>query len=82
MIHACCHASLSWAAGLPGSGIPASEADTEATKALALLQRAATMGFRDAAAYRSETALDPLRGRPDFRLLMMDLAMPAEPFAR
>jgi hypothetical protein len=26
--------------------------------------------------------LDPLRSRPDFQLLMMDLAMPAEPFAR
>jgi hypothetical protein len=26
--------------------------------------------------------LDPLRGQPDFQLLIMDLAMPAEPFAR
>jgi hypothetical protein len=29
-----------------------------------------------------EDALDPLRGRPDFRLLSMGLAMPPEPFAR
>jgi len=28
-----------------------------------------------------EKALGPLRARPDFQLLMMDLAMPAEPFA-
>jgi len=32
-------------------------------------------------AVRTEPALDPLRDRPDFRLLMMDLATPAEPFA-
>jgi len=31
---------------------------------------------------RTEYALDPLRGRADFRRLLMDLDMPAEPFAR
>ncbi len=30
---------------------------------------------------RRETALDPLRGRDDFKLLMIDCAMPAQPFA-
>ena len=40
------------------------------------------MGYRGPQAYRTEDALDPLRHRADFRLLMMDLAMPAEPFAR
>jgi hypothetical protein len=81
-LHACCHSSLSWAAGLSGSGAPAGEADAEALKALALLQLAAASGSSDPAAYRNETALDPLRGRPDFRLLLMDLDMPADPFAR
>jgi hypothetical protein len=32
------------------------------------------------AAYRHEPALGPLRGRDDFQVLMMDLAMPANPF--
>ena len=45
-----------------------------------LLRRAVGMGYRNLDAYRTEDALDPLRDRPDFRLLMMDLAMPAEPF--
>jgi len=81
-LHACCHASLSWAAGRPGSRVSADEADAEAAKALALLRRAAETGFRDPASYRNETALDPLRDRPDFRLLMMDLAFPGDPFAR
>jgi hypothetical protein len=33
------------------------------------------------AAYRSEDARDPLRNRAEFRLTMMDLALPAEPCA-
>ena len=40
------------------------------------------MGYHDLATYRSETALDPIRDRPAFRLLMMDLAFPREPLAR
>ena len=81
-MHACCHSSLSWAAGRPGSAVPAAEADAEAAKALALLRRAAESGYREFAAYHSETALDPLRDRDDFRLLLMDLAFPADLFAR
>jgi hypothetical protein len=48
---------------------------------MTLLRRAAETGFGNLATYRNETALDPLRARPDFRLLMSDLAMPTEPFA-
>ena len=49
---------------------------------MALLHQAVAVGFRDGAAIGTEDALDPLRDRPDFRLLMMDLAFPAEAFAR
>jgi len=49
--------------------------------AMALLDKAVTMGYRDPGAYRTESALDPLRNRPDFQLLMMDLVLPARPFA-
>ena len=38
-------------------------------------------GYRNAGALRAETALDPLRARSDFQLLMMDLAMPADAFS-
>jgi hypothetical protein len=48
---------------------------------MALLHKAVDMGYRTPDAYRTEDALDPLRGRDDFQLLLMDLAMPAEPFA-
>jgi hypothetical protein len=30
---------------------------------------------------RNESCLDPLRSRPDFQLLMMDVAFPDWPFA-
>jgi eukaryotic-like serine/threonine-protein kinase len=79
---ACGRAALSGLAGEAGSGISADAAASEADAAIALLHKAVGMGYRNAAAFRAEDALDPLRDRPDFRLLMMDLAMPAEPFAK
>jgi hypothetical protein len=45
------------------------------------LRQAAAADYRSAPVYRHEPALGPLRGRDDFQLLMMDLAMPAAPFA-
>jgi hypothetical protein len=32
--------------------------------------------------FRVETALDPIRDRPDFGLLLLDLAFPVGPFIR
>ena len=48
---------------------------------MAVLQKAVALGYHLAAAVRSERALDPLRDRSDFHQLLMDLDMPAEPFA-
>jgi len=78
---ACSHATLSALAGRKGSGVSSGEASAEADTAMALLTTAAGSGFRNANLFRIETALDPLRNRPDFRLLIMDLAIPAQPFA-
>jgi hypothetical protein len=78
---ACARASLSNLAGTEGAGVPAAESSAEADRAMALLERAAGMGFRDPGTFRTELALDALRGRPDFRLLMMDLTFPERPFA-
>ena len=59
---------------LRGGGKPAEEAMTQ-------LRRAVSMGYRNTDAYRTESALDPLRNRPDFQALMMDLMMPADPLS-
>jgi tetratricopeptide (TPR) repeat protein len=79
---ACCHAALAGAAGSEGSGIPAAAGETEVQRAIELLHRAVAEGYRNAKAIQGEASLDALRHRRDFQLLMMDLAMPTEPFAR
>jgi tetratricopeptide (TPR) repeat protein len=81
-LSACSHAALAGLAGREGSGVSAAEAVTEADAAMALLRKAVEVGYRSLDAFRHEDALDPLRDRPDFRLLMMDLAMPGEPFSK
>src|SRR5262249_33486674 len=82
VIEAGCHAGLSAIAGVPGSGGSLHEAKAEAERAMAAPRRGGGDGYRDADAILNEAALDPLRDREDFRLLMLDLAMPADPFAR
>ena len=66
-----------------GEGLaPGAESEAALDKAVAALSQAIALGFRDLNWMNSDSDLDPLRSRPDFRLLMMDLAMPADPFAR
>jgi len=48
---------------------------------MTLLHKAVAQDYRNAVAMAKEVALDPLRDRADFRLLMMDLAFPGRPFA-
>jgi serine/threonine-protein kinase len=79
---ACARTTLAAAAGRDGTGPSTAESSGLADRAIDDLRRAAAMGYRSPAAYRYEPALGPLRGRDDFRLLMMDVTFPAEPFAR
>jgi tetratricopeptide (TPR) repeat protein len=78
---ACCRATLAGLAGRDGAGVSAAEGEAEADQAMALLRKAVGMGYADADAFRNDSALDPLREREDFRMLMMELAFPADPFA-
>ena len=50
--------------------------------AVDLIRRSIAHGFLDYKELRGRKELDPLRSRPDFRLLMMDQAFPNDPFAR
>jgi eukaryotic-like serine/threonine-protein kinase len=79
---ACTRAALAGLAGMAGSGVSADVAVTEADAAMASLRRAVAMGSRRLDSYRTEDALNPLRGRDDFRLLMIDLAFPKQVCAR
>ena len=78
---ACCHAALAGLAGRAGSGVSAAEGQIETDRAMEWLHRAVSLGYRNANELRIESALDPLRSREDFRLLMRDVVFPYEPFA-
>ena len=80
-LEACCHAMLAGAARRVGSGVPSGDGPIEAGRAMDILRQAVAIGFRSARRYRTEPALAPLRGRDDFCLLIMDLAMPDRPLA-
>jgi serine/threonine-protein kinase len=75
------HARLAAVARSPDSGVSAAEGAVEADRAMAALRRAVAAGFRDAGQLRTDLEFEPIRDRDDFRLLIMDLAFPAEPFA-
>ena len=70
---ACCHAALAGLAEPPGSGVSSDEGKAEATTAIKWLLRAVAMGYRNTNELRIESALDPLRNRPDFKKLMAEL---------
>lgn len=69
---ACCEAGMVGAAG----------DDEAAERAMAGLRRAVAEGYRDLGWMRIAPALAPVRDRPEFQALLLDLAFPADPFAR
>ena len=77
-----CHARLGAIAGTAGSGLSTAEGAAELDKAMVVLHRAVAAGYRNDNWMRRDPDLDPLRARPDFQALIMDLAMPVDPFAR
>jgi hypothetical protein len=48
---------------------------------MAARRQAVAAGYRDLDELGKDRDLVPLRPRADFQLLMMDVAMPADPFA-
>jgi serine/threonine-protein kinase len=79
---ACGHVHLARIATMSGSAMTAAEGRAEADRAMQWLHRAVAAGYRNVALMQGDHDLDPLRSRDDFQLLMMDLAMPDDPFAR
>jgi serine/threonine-protein kinase len=73
---------LAGAYAMMSAAVGADERQGYADRAMATLRRAAAGGWRDLDDLQSEPRFAPLRSRPDFSALMMDLAFPAEPFAR
>jgi hypothetical protein len=65
----------------PSAGEPA-ERPVTLDRAMETLRRATAAGFRDVDRLGRDTNLDPLRTRPDFQRLRMDLAFPPDPFSQ
>jgi hypothetical protein len=76
------HAGLAGIATRPGSGVSAAQGQAEADRAMTWLRTAIDGGFRPPAQTWAESALNPLRSRLDFQVLMMDMAFPKDAFAR
>ena len=79
---ACTHANLAGIATSPASGMTTAEGRAEADRAMQWLHRAVDAGYRNVSNMRRDHDLDPLRSRPDFQRLMMDLEFPDDPFGR
>jgi hypothetical protein len=79
---ACAHALLAAVAADPRAGLSAADGAAEAGRAMGALRRAVAAGYRDLDRLRTDPDLAPLRDRPEFQELLLDLAFPADPFTR
>ncbi len=79
---ACFQSLLSGIAAQPGSGLTGSDVRNLGRQAVATLRRAVDAGLQDVAFMRKDADLGPLRSRPDFQMLLLDVAFPEEPFAK
>jgi serine/threonine-protein kinase len=80
---ACCHSLIAGAAPEPGSGLTPADVGAEAERAVAGVREAFARGYGNLEwVRRGDPDLKPIRRRPDFHLLMMDLIMPVDPFMR
>jgi hypothetical protein len=79
---ACAQSRLSGVAREAGSGLTLAAGRAAADEAMVTLRRAVAAGWREAAWMMADPDLIPIRSRPDFQLLMMDLSFPAEPFSK
>jgi hypothetical protein len=74
--------SLAGGYAMMSAAVGADERREYADRAMATLRRAAAAGSIAADTLQSDPSFVPLRSRPDFRLLLMDLAMPSDPFLK
>ena len=74
-------ASLAGLTSHADSTISIEEGGSQAEQAMQGLRQAVAAGYHNLGELRTDTNLDSLRSHADFRLLLMDVAMPADPFA-
>jgi hypothetical protein len=67
---------------VPGSRLTAEDGQAAANEALASLRRAAAAGWRNAPWMGADPDLKPIRARPDFQMLKLDMAFRPDALAR
>ena len=77
----CARSSLLFSRVSRPTDVRHAECEAMALRAMDALRRSIAAGFKDIEHLRQCKALDILRSRTDFQLLMMDMAMPEDPFA-
>ncbi len=75
------HALIAAVAGVPGSGISALAAETEAKRAVECLRKPLAAGYHTAAELRADPDFHAILGRADFENMLLDLQFPVDPFA-
>jgi hypothetical protein len=78
---ACAYSRWSAVSSSGASPAPA-ERDASAARAMAALRRAVAAGFDNVGHMGRDPDLDPLRSRPDFQAVIMEVGFPADPFQR
>jgi serine/threonine-protein kinase len=73
---------LSGLASTAGSGLTATDGQAAADEAMSSLRQAAGAGWRNAPWMAADPDLAPIRSRPDYQALLLDMAFPADPFTR
>jgi serine/threonine-protein kinase len=79
---ACCQSLLSRALAKAGSPTAAADSRAAADQAIISLQKAIAAGWQDVVLLRTDTDLEPIRSRPDFRPILLNTGFPPNPFER
>jgi tetratricopeptide (TPR) repeat protein len=79
---ACCYSQLSLLSDHAATPATFLERVALADRAMDALRRAVAAGFSDFGLMDRDKDLDPLRGRADFKALVLDRGFPPNPFAR
>jgi tetratricopeptide (TPR) repeat protein len=74
------HALLAALAGQPHSELSAADGTVESDRTIAALRDAVAAGYRKLDQARTDPDLDSVRSRSDFRVLLLDIAFPVDPF--
>src|SRR5262249_23890954 len=79
---ACYQSLLSRVLAKAGATTAATDSRAAGDQAIISLQKAIAAGWREVGLLRTDTDLEPIRSRPDFRPILLDTGFPRNPFAR